>query len=44
MAIKGLLPIAGGTLDQSAWFIDLMQTLESEQNRIDNERAAKQWG
>lgn len=37
-AMKGQWPTTGGMLDQSAWFFDLVQTLESEQNRIDAER------
>lgn len=32
------LPTAGGLLDQSAWFIDLWQTMNSEQALIDAER------
>lgn len=38
MADKGTLPIAGGILDQSAWFVDMWQLLGSEQNRIDSDR------
>jgi hypothetical protein len=30
--------VAGGLLDQSAWFIDLWSSLNSEQARIDAER------
>lgn len=36
---KGAMPVSGGLLDQSAWFVDLWQTLESDQNRIDTEKA-----
>jgi hypothetical protein len=37
-AEKGMFPVAGGLLDQSAWFIDLWSSLNSEQARIDAER------
>lgn len=43
LAIRGSYPIAGGTLEQSAWFINAMQTLESEINRIDAERYKRQY-
>jgi hypothetical protein len=32
------LPSAGGLLDQSAWFLDLLTMFQGEQNRIDAER------
>ena len=32
------LPVAGGLLDQSAWFLSLYQRLNSEQNRIESEK------
>jgi hypothetical protein len=38
-AAKGHLPVVGGLLDQSAWFVDLWSTLESDQAQIDNEIA-----
>ena len=38
MAEKGMMPIAGGILDQSSWFIDLWQLLGSEKSRISSER------
>jgi hypothetical protein len=37
-ASKGVMPVAGGLLDQAAWFFDLWTTLESETNKIDSER------
>ena len=37
-AMKGQWPIAGGLLDQSAWFVDLVSMLESEQGRIEAEQ------
>ena len=37
-ASAGLLPCAGGLLDQSAWFLDLLTAINNEQNRIDSER------
>jgi hypothetical protein len=41
LATKGSYPAGGGTLDQSAWFIQAMQTLESDINQIDNERSKR---
>jgi hypothetical protein len=38
MSGKGDWPVAGGLLDQAAWFIALNQELQNEQNRIDSER------
>jgi len=35
------LPVAGGLLDQSAWWFELRKLLKSEENRIDNERAKR---
>jgi hypothetical protein len=35
---RGLMPIAGGLLDQSAWYLDLLNTVNAEQSRIDAER------
>ena len=35
---KGDWPVAGGLLDQSAWFVSLVQRLRSERDRIDSER------
>ena len=37
---NGCLPVAGGLLDQSSWFLSVWQTLKSEIARIENERAA----
>ena len=37
-AEKGFLPISGGLLDQSAWFLDLRAAMTNEQNKIDAER------
>lgn len=37
---KGLPPIAGGVLDQSAWFIEASKVMQSEQNKIEAERYA----
>lgn len=39
MCKDGLMPVAGGILDQSAWFVELLTSLNNEQNRIDIERA-----
>lgn len=38
IAISGLWPVGGGLLDQSAWFVDAVAVLSSEQNKIDRER------
>lgn len=37
-ASKGVMPVSGGLLDQSAWFFSLWNTLESDVNKIDAER------
>ncbi len=37
-AEKGNFPVAGGTLDQSAWFMGVMDRLQSDQSKIDAER------
>jgi len=33
----GNMPVAGGVLDQSAWFLDAARFLKAEENRIDME-------
>ena len=38
VASKRHLPVAGGLLDQSAWWFELKQQLEREQNIIEAER------
>ena len=35
---KGILPVAGGMLDQSAWFVSLWSALSNEQVSIDRDR------
>lgn len=35
---KGMPPVAGGVLDQSAWFIEAARLLEHEENLIKAER------
>lgn len=35
---KGLLPQAGGLVNQSAWFVNAVMSIRYEQNRIDQER------
>ena len=37
-------PVAGGFLDQSAWFMDLKKTLENDRNKIESERMGKDDG
>lgn len=32
------LPVAGGLLDQSAWWFELRQLLKSEENRVQDEQ------
>lgn len=39
MCGNGTLPIAGGLMDQSAWFLSVWQELRNEETRIDNERS-----
>lgn len=41
MCGDGILPVSGGLLEQSAWFIDLWQTLKSEQSAIETEQIEK---
>lgn len=38
LASKGDWPVAGGILDQSAWFVALVQRLEADTNAIDKVR------
>lgn len=35
------LPVAGGILDQSAWWFDLKETLRREENRIQDEQSKR---
>jgi len=42
MCDKGMLPVAGGIADQSAWFLSLWQQLTNDQNKIDAERIERQ--
>lgn len=37
----GVLPSAGGLMDQSAWFVNLWQQLQSEQSAIEAEQAER---
>lgn len=41
MCGKGDWPIAGGLLDQSAWFISLKQAMQQERNNIQAEEEAE---
>jgi hypothetical protein len=34
---EGLPPVAGGVLDQSAWFVSFYECFRSEQNRAEAE-------
>jgi len=38
LACKGMLPEAGGTLEQSAWFLSAWRQLEHDQNQIEQEQ------
>jgi len=38
LAKKGLMPVRGGTLDQSSWFLKSAQVLWAEETRIENEK------
>jgi len=38
---KGLLPVSGGLLDQSSWYMELMHAMNSECAKIDAERAER---
>lgn len=35
---NGVLPVAGGSLDQSGWFVDAWMCLHRDQKTIENER------
>jgi hypothetical protein len=35
---KGIWPVHGGLLDQSAWFISLWSAVVSDENKIERER------
>ena len=37
----GILPVAGGLMDQSDWFLNLWQSLKSDEARIDAERTER---
>lgn len=39
---NGVLPVHGGLMDQSAWFVSLWQALQAEQSQIDAE-IAERW-
>ena len=38
---NGILPVNGGLMDQSAWFLSVWQQLQSEQSKIDAEEAER---
>jgi hypothetical protein len=37
-ASKGFLPVSGGLLDQSNWFMQLWSALDSDHAKLDSER------
>jgi hypothetical protein len=37
-ADKGILPVAGGLLDQSAWFFNLWMLVDNETKKIEQEQ------
>ena len=41
LCVNGVLPVSGGVMDQSAWFISVWQQLQSEQAKIDAEEAER---
>jgi hypothetical protein len=41
LAGKGHLPVTGGTLDQSAWFLAAWRQLENDQNEIEAEQSKR---
>jgi hypothetical protein len=38
---KGMPPIAGGTLDQSASFVNAVQFFDNEERKVRNERSSR---
>lgn len=38
MMEKGIMPVAGGALDQSAWFLQAARILERDEAKIRSER------
>jgi hypothetical protein len=40
-ACEHYLPVAGGLLDQSAWWFELRGLLKSEENRVQEEQAKR---
>lgn len=38
---NGLLPVAGGVLDQSAWFIQAVRMLQRDEDKIKYERDSR---
>lgn len=41
---NGTLPIAGGLMDQSAWFVSMWQTLESDTAKIEADQWRRKYG
>lgn len=44
MSGGGDWPVTGGLMDQSAWFLQLKQALDSDQNQIEAEQMEEQHG
>jgi hypothetical protein len=40
----GLMPESGGLFEQSSYFIELLNFLNSEETRIENERLERKYG
>lgn len=38
---NGILPVAGGLMDQSAWFVNVWNQLQHDQNEIESDLAEK---
>lgn len=44
LCVDGVLPVGGGVLDQSAWFIDLWTTLRNNEDQIKQEQTERRYG
>lgn len=40
---NGILPVSGGLLDQSAWFVNLWNQLQHDQNQIESDITEKMY-
>lgn len=44
LCTDGILPVAGGLMDQSAWFIDLWTALRNNEEQIKQEQIERKHG